>query len=188
MDIATFYNNYDHLFSIEPGTPFSETSPPPTHIVVPFFIRNGVLGTTYGIEIAPDWRPAGWWRLEGSYSFLHMDISKSAGSLDSSTPRSTGGSSPQHQVVIQSFLQLPGKIEFAQTVRYVSALPSQLVREYGTADATLAWLPTGSLEFSVTGQNLFQPQHAEASGDPGPLVGIRRGVYAKIIWRRNGQQ
>jgi len=184
LDVATFYNNYDQLLSIEPGAPFSETSPSPTHLVVPFFIRNGLVGTSYGVEIAPDWRPTQWWRLEGSYSFLHMDIAKSAGSLDSSTPISAEGSSPQHQVVIQSFLELAWKLEFGQTYRYVSALPAQLVRGYSTADVRLAWLPTRSFEFSIAGQNLFQPHHAESRGDPGPLVEIRRGVYAKIIWRR----
>jgi iron complex outermembrane recepter protein len=122
--------------------------------------------------------------LEGSYSFFHMDIAKSGASLDSSTPISTEGSSPQHQVVIQSFLELPKKLEFGQTYRYVSALPAQLVRAYSTADVRLAWLPTRSLEFSVAGQNLFQPHHAEFGGDPGPLVGIRRSVYAKITWRK----
>jgi iron complex outermembrane receptor protein len=184
LDIATFYNNYDHLLSIEPGAPFSETSPSPTHLVLPLFIRNGLVGTTYGIEIAPDWRPAEWWRLEGSYSFLHMDIAKSAGSLDSSTPSSNEGSSPQHQVVIQSFLELPKKFEFGQTYRYVSALPAQMVGSYSTADLRLGWLPVRSFEFSIVGQNLFQSHHAESGGDPGPLVEIRRGVYAKIIWRR----
>ncbi len=184
LDVATFYNNYDDLLSIEPGTPFSETSPSPTHFVVPLFIRNGVLGSTYGLEIAPDWRPVEWWRLAGSYSFLHMDIAKSAGSLDSSTPISTEGSSPQHQVVIQSFLELPKKLEFGQTYRYVSALPAERVRSYSTADVRLGWLPTRSFEFSVVGQNLFQPHHAESRGDPGPLVEIRRGIYAKITWGR----
>jgi iron complex outermembrane receptor protein len=184
LDVATFYNNFDHLLSIEPGTPFSETSPSPTHLVVPLFFRNGVLGSTYGFEIAPDWRPVEWWRLGGSYSFLHMDIAKSAGSLDSSTPISIEGSSPQHQVVIQSFLELPKKFEFGQTYRYVSALPTERVRSYSTADVRLGWLPTRSFEFSVVGQNLFQPHHAESSGDPGPLVEIRRGVYAKITWRK----
>jgi len=113
-----------------------------------------------------------------------MDIAKSAGSLDSSTPISTEGSSPQHQVVIQSFLELPKKLEFGQTYRYVSALPAERVRSYSTADVRLGWLPTRSFEFSVVGQNLFQPHHAESRGDPGPLVEIRRGIYAKITWGR----
>src|SRR5713226_7875736 len=54
IDFAAFYNNYDHLLSIEPGAPYSETSPPPPHTVVPFFFRNGLLGKTSGFEIAPD--------------------------------------------------------------------------------------------------------------------------------------
>ncbi len=183
LDFATFYNNYDHLLSAEPGASFSETSPSPTHFVHPLFIRNGLVGTTYGIEIATDWRLAEWWRLEGSYSFLHMDIFKSPASRDSSTPIASEGSSPQHQIVIQSTLQLPGKIELGQTYRFVSALPALFVRGYGTADVRLAWLPTTSIEFSIAGQNLFQPHHAEFKYDPGPYVEIRRGVYAKITWR-----
>jgi hypothetical protein len=40
------------------------------------------------------------------------------------------------------------------------------------------------LEVSVTGRNLFQPWHPEYAGDPGPLVGIRRSVYAQLTWSR----
>jgi iron complex outermembrane receptor protein len=184
FDIAAFYNNYDHLFSLETGAPFSESSPAPVHTVVPYFIRNGLWGTTYGIEIAPDWRPTSWWRLEGSYSFLHMDVRGSASSASLVSAASIEGASPQHQIVIQSFLEFPKKLEFDQTYRYVSALPAQSVKGYSTADVRVGWLPTRSLEFSISGQNLFQPQHAEFGGDPGGLVGIRRSVYGKVTWRR----
>jgi len=184
LDIATFYNKYDHLLSLEPGAPFSENSPPPPHLVVPFFFRNGMLGTTTGVEIAPDWTPTRWWRLRGSYSYLHIDLKARAGSLDRTTASSTEGSSPHHQVVIQSSLDLPKNLEFDQTYRYVSALPAQLVGGYGTADVRLGWHPTEHCELSFVGQNLFQPHHAEFGGDPGPLVGIKRSVYAKVTWRR----
>jgi iron complex outermembrane receptor protein len=190
VDIATFYNNYNHLLSIEPGLPFSETSPSPAHLVVPFLIRNGLLGNTSGIEIAPDWRPTGWWRLEGSYSYLYMDLRRRAGSPDAATARSTEGSSPHHQVAIQSFLNLPKKLEFDQTYRYVSALPAQLVGSYGTADVRLGWRVTRYFGLSLVGQNLLQPHHAEFGGDPGALVGIKRSIYAKITFGepREGQR
>jgi iron complex outermembrane receptor protein len=190
VDIATFYNNYDHLLSLEPGAPFAESSPPPPHVVVPFLFRNRLLGTTSGIEIAPDWRPTGWWRLGGSYSYLHMDLRRKAGSLDAATARSTEGSSPHHQVVIQSFLDLPKKLEFDQTYRYVSALPAQLVGSYGTADVRLGWRVTRYFGLSLGGENLLQPRHAEFGGDPGGLVGIKRSVYAKITFGepREGQR
>jgi iron complex outermembrane receptor protein len=183
LDIAAFHNNYDHLLSIEPGTPFSETSPPPPHVVVPSFFRNGLFGNTSGFEIAPDWTPTSWWRLRGSYSYLHMDLNKEAASQDASTANSTQGSSPHHQITIRSSLNLPKKLEFDQTFRYVSALPAQLVEAYATADVQFSWRATGSLELSVVGQNLFQPHHAEFGGDPGALVGIARSAYAKITWQ-----
>jgi len=85
LDIAAFYNNYDQLLSIEPGTPFSETSPPPPHVVVPLLFRNGLFGNTSGFEIAPDWTPTRQWRLRGSYSYLYMDLNKRAASQDAST-------------------------------------------------------------------------------------------------------
>ncbi len=184
VDITTFYNNYDHLLSLEPGTPFSETSPPPAHLVVPFLRRNGLLGATSGIEIAPDWRPTRRWRLEGSYSYLHMDLKRRADSLDSSNVRLTEGSSPHHQAVIQSFLDLGKNVEFDQTYRFVSALPAQRVAGYGTADVRMGWHFSRYLDLSLVGQNLFQPHHAEFGGDPGSLVGIERSIYVKITWQK----
>src|SRR5205085_9785971 len=85
LDIAAFYNDYHRLLSVEPGAPFVETTPAPPHTVIPFFLRNGLLGSTTGIEIAPDWRPTRWWRLTGSYSYLHMDLKRKMNSLDPST-------------------------------------------------------------------------------------------------------
>jgi len=183
LDLAAFYNNYDQLLSVEPGVPFAETSPPPPHVVVPVLFRNGLLGDTTGFEIAPNWTPTHWWRLRGSYSYLHIDLSNKTGSLDSSTINSTQGSSPHHQVVVQSSLDLPKKLGFDQTFRYVSALPAQLVPAYATADVGISWRVTRSLNLSVVGQNLFQPHHAESRGDPGSLVGIQRSVYVKITWQ-----
>jgi iron complex outermembrane receptor protein len=183
LDVAAFYNNYDHLLSIEPGAPFSESSPAPSHTVVPLFFRNGILGKTSGFEIAPDWTPLNWWRLKTSYSYLYMKLNRHGGSADTTTANSVEGSSPHHQVVIESSFDLPKKLEFDQTYRYVSALPAEHVGAYSTGDARFSWHAVRSLEFSVVGQNLFQPHHPESAGDPGPLVGMKRSVYVKMTWQ-----
>lgn len=183
VDMAAFHNNYNHLLSVEPGAPFSETSPAPTHTVVPLFFRNGLLGNTSGFEIAPDWTPISWWRLRGSYSYLYMDLTKSRGSRDTATASSLQGSSPRHQIVIQSSVDLPKRLEFDQTFRYVSALPAEQVRSYATADVRFSWHAIRSMELSVVGQNLLQPHHAEADGDPGSAVGTKRSVYVKMTWQ-----
>jgi iron complex outermembrane receptor protein len=186
LDVASFYNHYTHIESLEPGTPFIETSPPPSHLVAPLFLRNGVRGNTSGIEIGPDWKPAHWWRVQASYSYLHMVLRDRPGSLDASTARTAEGSSPEHEVTIQSFVDLPRNFEVDQTCRYVSALPAQRVGSYWTGDAQLSWRPAAHIGLSVVGQNLLQPHHAEFAGDPGPLVGNKRGIYAKITWRSTG--
>jgi iron complex outermembrane receptor protein len=113
-----------------------------------------------------------------------MDMEDGPGSNDPTSVAGYEGSSPRHQATVQSFLNLPKKLEFEQTYRYVSALPAQMVKSYSTADARLGWLFIRQTELSVVGQNLMQPQHTEFGGDPGGLVGIKRSVYAQITWRR----
>lgn len=184
VDVAGFFNLYDHLSSLEPGALFVEANPPPAHLVFPAVYGNGLKGTTSGFEIAPNWKPKYWLRLEASYSYLHMDLKNKPGSLDISTVSSTVGSSPQHQGLVQAFLDLPGNVQLTLDYRQVSALPAQQVEGYGTPDIRLGWRAFQNILFSVAGQNLLQPHHAEYRADPGPLIGIQRDIYASITWGR----
>ncbi len=182
FDFAAFYNNYNRLLSAEisGGGTFLESTPSPPHLILPFQLLNGIQGATTGMEIAPEWKAARWWRLNGSYSYLHMDLKSRPGSRDTSTAASSEGSSPHHQVVVQSSMDLPGRLELSQAFRFVSALPAQRVNRYGTADVRFAWRAASQIEFSVVGQNLFQPHHPEFAG---PGIGVKRSVYARITWR-----
>ncbi len=184
IDVAVFRNYYSHLSSLEAGVPYFDDSGPYPHMVYPFVNGNGVHGTTTGFEIIGNWKPASWWRLQPSYAYLDMDLSTIAGSTDTSTVNSLEGSSPRHEVMVQSYLDLPHKFEFSQIYRYVSNLPAQLVGAYQTVDARVAWHPNQHLEFSLTGQNLLQPHHPEFGGDPGLPVGIRRTFFAALTWRK----
>ncbi|MGA8539052.1 MAG: TonB-dependent receptor [Terriglobales bacterium] len=185
LDVSTFYNHYSDLFSEDIiGATFMENSPPPPHLLLPADFGNGLLGTTEGVEIAPEWKPTNFWRLWGSYSFLEMHIKRSPGSLDVEPPSTVQGSSPQHQVGLQSDLDFAKHFSLDLTYRYVSAVPAQAIPAYSTVDAHFAWRVRQQFELSVVGQNLLQPHHFEAGGDPGPLVGIKRNVYGQITWKR----
>jgi iron complex outermembrane receptor protein len=185
LDVATFYNHYHDLFSEDIiGSPYLETSYGSTHFLLPAQFRNGLRGTTKGIEVSPEWRPADFWRLRGSYSYLHMNVDRSPGSGDVGTGPGIVGSNPQHEATIQSAFDLSKRLELDLTYRYVSALPGQAVPAYSTGDARVGWRFNRQLDLSIAGQNLFQPSHAETGGDPGPLVGIKRSVYAKLTWRK----
>ncbi len=194
MDIAFFYNDYNDLYGYGPTALLVETSPPPTHVVAELPLANATAGYTTGVEIAPDWKPTDWWELKGSYSYLHLFVHDKpgiAGPLNSLNTSSDNGSSPHHQVELQSLFNLPKRFELDTTYRYVSALPSQIstppgqtVEAYSTADVRFGWRPHQNVELSIVGQNLLQPHHPEFGGDDGPLVGIKRSFYAKVTWRR----
>jgi len=186
FSIATFFNHHGDLFSEDvTGAPFLETNPAPTHILLPAQFGNGLVGTTKGIEIAPEWRPVSFWRLVATYSFLQMNIQRATNSEDIGTAPIFAGSSPRHQATLQSNLDFAKRFHFNLTSRYVSALPAIKVHPYITGDARFAWQMSKPVEFSVVGQNLFQPYHFEYAGsDPGPPIGIRRAVYAQITWTR----
>ena len=185
VGISGFYNHYHDLLDEEiTGAPFLETDPSPTHYLLPAQFGNGLLGDTKGVEITPEWRPATFWRLRGSYSYLHMSLWKSPGSADVGTAPGIVGSSPGHEAWIQSSFDIRKTIQVDLTWRYVSALPGELVPAYSTADARVGWRFKEQFELAIAGRNLLQPSHFEAAGDPGPLVGIKRSAYLKLTWSR----
>jgi iron complex outermembrane receptor protein len=151
--------------------------------VIPVLTSNGIHGNTKGFEVSPDWKPVNSWELRASYSYLDMELENKATSNDPGTAAAYNGSSPRHQVVLQSFIKLQRKLEFDQTYRYVSDLAAQTVASYQTMDTRFGWHINPELELSVGGQNLLQPHFAQFGGDPGGPVEVKRSVYAKLVWR-----
>ena len=186
IDISSFFNNYSGVLSLGAPTVTVETNPAPTHVLLTVPWANGLIGNTDGVEIAPDWKVREWWHLKGSYSYLQMHLKDKRGITDATTAASDTGSSPHHEVVVQSLFNLPGKFEFDPTFRYVSALPAQIIKAYSTMDAHFGWHFSNQFEVSVVGQNLFRPNQMEFGvGVPNvPNVGVKRAVYATVTWRR----
>jgi iron complex outermembrane recepter protein len=183
VDLALFYNDYNDLYSFQVGAPFLETSPVPLHAVLPLLTSNGVQGNTKGFEVSPDWKPVNGWELRATYSYLNMELENKPGSNDPTSASGYEGSSPRHQVTVHSLVNLPKKLEFDPTYRYVSSLPAQTVASYQTMDARFGWHVSSELELSVGGQNLLQSHFAQYGGDPGGPVEVKRSVYAKLVWR-----
>ncbi|MGC2450379.1 MAG: TonB-dependent receptor [Candidatus Sulfotelmatobacter sp.] len=184
VDVDGFYNHYGDLFSEDlVGAPFLENSPAPPHYLLPAQFGNGLVGTTRGVEVAPEWKPMPYWRLRASYSFLQMELRKGTNSMDVGTAGSTEGSSPRHEATLLSGLDIKKAVSVDLTFRYVSRLPALEIRAYTTADAQFTWHAAQHLGFSVVGQNLFQPYHYEFASDPAPNVAVKRSVYGQITWQ-----
>lgn len=183
IDVAGFYNQYDHLRSFEPGAPSLELSPLPPHLALPFNISNKLSATTTGVEVSVDWRPLEWWRLQTSYTYLSIRM----GSTDSIDPTrgDLPGENPQHQVSARSMMQLPGNLEFDVWGRYVDKLPALGVPSYASLDLRLAWKPTKQWELALVGQNLVDTHRPEFTATilPQAQSEVQRGAYVKATWR-----
>jgi iron complex outermembrane recepter protein len=187
LDLCVFRNEYNDLYGYGAGSVFLERTPTPAHFVLQAPLANALKGDTSGGEIAPDWKPAQWLEVKGSYSYLHLYVHDKAGFTDTSNTAVDNGSSPHHQVVLQGRFHIPEGFEFDPTYRYVSSLPFQNVAAYHTADARFGWQPSPHWDLSLAGRNLLQPHHPEFGSyvytNPAS-VGIEREIYAKITWTR----
>ena len=176
VDIAGFYNHYGDLFS-EDLLAISAN-------LISAQFGNGLVASTTGMEVAPEWRPTPWWRLGGSFSFLDMHVKPGTNSKDFGSAPGVQGSSPEYQALFQTGFDMPKSVSADIHARYVSALAPLHVPSYWTGDATANWAATHHIGLKAVGQNLLQPHHEEFNYDPGPTVGIRRGFFAQLTFTK----
>jgi len=165
--VATFYDRYDRLRSLEAGPPA--------------LLANGLKGESYGVELETTYQVRRGWRLNAGYSFLELQLRVKPGSTDTTQVRQEGDS-PRHQAFIRSSIDLPHELELDATARYVDALPNQMVDAYKALDVRLSWKVSENVELAVVGQNLLDPRHAEF-GPPSARREVERSVYGNIRCR-----
>lgn len=183
VDIASFYNNYKDLRTLERGTAGIETSPTPVHVLVPFTASNKLRAETYGVEVSTEWRPIDWWRLQASYTYLEMRLY-----TDQSTDPTAGaatGENPTHQASLRSLMNPVKSVDVDLWGRYVDRLSGLAIPSYLTLDARLGWRPTSDLEVSLVGQNLLDTHHPEFSQSivSTTPTEVQRSVYGKVTMK-----
>ena len=182
IDVSTFYDHYNDLQTLEPGTPFPSSDPVP-HIVVPTFYANGMHGTGYGGEISLAWKPISRWKLDAGYSFLRQVFQLNPGSQDPAALL-TAGDNPRNQFQLRSQLNLPHRIEFDTSVYSIGQLLDQSIPAYTRLDLRFGWHIGESADFDLIGQNLLEPRHLEFLNNTGIVpTYATRGVFARLTWR-----
>ena len=179
LDVAAFHNKYNDLVSYGDESISIVASPPPPYTLISLRAVNGVMGSTNGGEISPDWKVNHWMDIKATYSYVSLNFLAKPTHTKTSQVSSYEGSSPHNEATAQLLFHLPKGLEFDPTYRYVGALTALGVEAYHTADARLGWHFAREFELSLTGQNLFQPRHAEF----GPVL-VERSAYAQITWRQ----
>jgi iron complex outermembrane receptor protein len=183
IDIAMFFNLYDHLLTTEPDTPFLEASPPPVHLVLPRRYQNKMDGQTHGIEASVNFDVTSRWRTSMSYSWLRMHLRRYATSRDT-TAETLEGLSPQHQFQAHSNLVLPYRFDFDASLYRISSLPTSNIPAYTRVDFRFGWRAKEQVELSLNLQNLFDNRHPEFNSAVANVIPgqVRRNLYGKIVW------
>lgn len=187
IDIATFYNDYTKLFTVERGTPFINSSTSlGSYLEVPIQFDERAKGSSYGFELAASWRVLPQWMLSGGYSYIQVDVDPEVGSTDSSQI-SAEGNTPDHMFNLRSNLNLPHGWQWDNMLYYVTEIDAQdyssalHVDGYSQLDSRLGWRYNENLEFSILAKYLLDDKHPEFTA---PVYGnsaeIDRSIYGQI--------
>jgi iron complex outermembrane receptor protein len=163
FDLAAFFNDYDDLIivDVEAGR-----------------FRNTASAETRGVELSATWQARPNWRIESSYSFLHVH-SRDSGlqQHDRITPR--------HQAQLHSYLDLTENLNLDANLFWTDETPRFDLDSHLRLDLGLTWRPRPGLELSLWGQDLLDGRHSEnrALANQESLSRIERGVYARMTLR-----
>ncbi len=181
LDLAIFYNNYDKLQVVDPESPQSFNN---------LYFSNNMEGSTYGVELASDWKPVNWLKLGLGYTYIGFDLEVGVDS-SSDLGEITEKSSPMHQFSFQSSININEELLFNLWVRYVDKLESSKellvqgsqVNEYLTLDANISWWLQKNMELILVGRNLVNSSHLEYISEFfTPPTEVGRSVYGKLTY------
>lgn len=183
IDVASFYNRYRGLASLEIADPFIGAD---GRTVIPIQNENLTSGRAIGAELMASFAPLENWRLIGTYSFLDLNIDPHGEDLNRGA--FLDGATPRHRFGLRSAMDIRG-VQLDAFLRRVGAIrrEPQIVTGEGIAGYTELDLRGAKLwrdyEFEVVLRNLLHEEHVEF-GAPGQRGGIERSVYAGVTWRQ----
>lgn len=186
IDIAAYYNVYDELLTLEPGTPFMRGA----NLIYPLTFQNKASGTAYGVEVAASAQILENWTVSGTYTYGKIDIDLDPDSNDTQQVN-RAGNSPQHQFTLRSVTNLTDTVEMDNAVYFVDDLDvkgfsttTMSVPQYLRFDTRIGWEVADGIMVDVTGQNLFDDRHTEfAAPFYGRVTEVGRSVFGRVTVR-----
>jgi len=182
MDVTGFTGRYEHLVTQEPAAPAIEFVPAP-QIHVTSHGGNLLSARTRGLELAVNWAPVPAWRLDGSYTTLHITPQLDAASHDP-VADSTDGDAPQSQWQVHTAYAVGSRATLGVALFHVGPIEQIPVAAYTRVDITAQWWFTHRLSVMAIGQNLFDAAHAEFGGAGSLLMvtQVPRSASVRLRW------
>jgi iron complex outermembrane receptor protein len=182
LDVAGFYNVYDHLRTFEPGTPVPDLTPDGPVLRAPMFFGNQMAGETRGVEISAHWTPGARWRVDGAYSFLDLRLRHKPGSADQFSIV-IEDESPSHQARLHAGATLLDYLDLDASVAYTGRLHRHAIPAYLRVDARLGWHVSPGVVAAVGVRNLTDSRHVEFASTLGEVItDARRSAFVQLSW------
>ncbi len=172
VDVATFYNEYDHLRTTEP----LGAAP------LPYTFKNNLRARSFGVETTVMYQPHARLFFKLSHRLLDLDFIEQPGTRDIAHGN-TEGNDPRHIVTVSAHASLRWNLEFDATVRHVGGRPDPVSEAYTVVDLRLAWAPTDRWDLSLSGRNLFHGLHRELVTTNSLNEFIGPSATLKATWR-----
>jgi iron complex outermembrane receptor protein len=178
--LAVFYNEYDHLGSLEPQSPELIIDGVP-YVLYAYTADNRTDGAAYGLELAMDWDVSARLHVKAAYAYFNIDLNFAPGSNEMLWSDAEDVS-PRHQLSLRTSLDISDDVELDVWLRRVDALEGVGVDGYTEMDVRLGWRPRPDMEFCLAGRNLLHDHHQEF-GTPLYIITapteVERSMYAK---------
>jgi iron complex outermembrane receptor protein len=171
ISASFFYNVYDDLRTIEPGSPTE---------FLPLKWDNLMEGEISGVEAWAKWQVTDNWRLSPGIRHINKRL-KFKSNASALLGLEQSGNDPELQALLTSALDIGPNLSLDATLRYVDELPNPQLDSYYELSASLLWRVLQNLDVSVSGFNLLNDSHQEYPSPSGEY--IRRGVIAEARWR-----
>jgi iron complex outermembrane receptor protein len=183
LDVTGFLSFYQNLQTTEPLASYFTLTGGFPHFVIPLIYDYQAHAQSYGAEAFATWNATDRWKISPGLTMLNLSASRDPSSQDS-TIALLSGYSPRRMYEVRSFVNLGRSFEWDQTLGYTGPLATGNIPGYVRLDLRLGWRFGEFWDFSIAGQNLLQPRHAEFPDvDFIDHMQDQRSIFGKITWR-----
>lgn len=185
IDLTAFYNSYTNLTSIElvDNQVVMDAIP---HIESNYMFRNGKSAKTYGLEASFKSQMNDDWSVTGNFTYIgdHFSLKPGVVSLTPLEGLGNSGSVPKWQANLRSSWSLSDSLKFDLSAYYVGANRVFQRDAYTRMDTRIAWQMNPDMQLTLIGQNLFSPNHSEATSSFNEIpVSLRRSFSLQLGFR-----
>lgn len=180
--IDSYYDNV--VVNVVPGAPFFAVDEGSPHVVLPPVFENVTLAHTHGAETLGTWTVTSHWKRSPSVSGIHLATSNGDGGTSiSETLDSTPRLRTQLRTLVDLTRQIAGDVA-AWHVGHSRDGGDGAVPAYHWLDTRLGWRIGEPVGFSVVGQDLLRPLHAEFySEDAVARALVERSAFGRVTWK-----